>query len=276
MRRRLIQRRRLFQIKPHPKGQQKRASSRGLPKPRHARDSSANPRQSGPDLHCHAKNTCDNRSVLTETLRALIFDMDGLMIDSEPLWWRTEHLLAKEHGLAWTDELALGCVGGGLPNVIRVMQAHGLTLDVDAGVTFLVDAFSARLAELELKSGCRELLLAGRKAGLRLAVASSSTQALVDGVLDRFELRSFFEVVISGEAVLRAKPAPDIFLVAAERLSVAVSEAVVLEDSIAGVQAANSAHIKVIAVPEFERARFAPLTPHVVADLHEARSLLGL
>ena len=228
------------------------------------------------DQHCGGEDTCDNLRVLPTALRALIFDMDGLMVDSEPLWWRVEYALAEAHGITWTDELALSCVGGGLPNVIRTMQGHGLSVNIDAGVTFLVETFMTRISELELKPGCLELIDAGRNFGLRLAVASSSTANLIEKVLARFELRSHFDVVVSGEAVTHAKPAPDIFLVAAEKLGVAAREAVVLEDSIAGVHAANAANIAVIAVPEFDRERFASLTPHVLADLHEARVLLGL
>jgi HAD superfamily hydrolase (TIGR01509 family) len=214
--------------------------------------------------------------VIREARRALIFDMDGLMVDSEPLWWRVEHALAAEHGVIWTDALALACVGGGLPNVIRTMQAQGLSLDVERGVAALVEGFVARLPELELKPGCRELVIAAREAGLRLAVASSSTSRLIEGVLGRFDLRRLFDDVVSGEAVTRAKPAPDIFLLAVERLGVPPDEAVVLEDSLAGVQAAVAAGIPVLAIPEHDAERFVSLTPFVLRDLHEARALLGL
>jgi HAD superfamily hydrolase (TIGR01509 family) len=214
--------------------------------------------------------------VLPETLRALIFDMDGLMVDSEPVWWRVEHALAKAHGIGWTNELALSCVGGGLPNVIRTMQRHGLALEEKEGVAWLVEAFIGRLEELELKPGCRELVEAGRHAGLRMAVASSSTLRLIEHVLGRFELRPLFDAVISGDHVKNAKPAPDIFLLAAERLGVSPQDAVVLEDSLAGVRAANAAGMAVVAIPEFERTPFVSLASHVLSDLHEARALLGL
>jgi len=202
--------------------------------------------------------------------------MDGLMVDSEPLWWRVEHTLAAEHGVSWTDELALGCVGGGLANVIRTMQTLGLSLDVDEGVEALVRGFLARLPELAMKPGCLELVQAARRAGVGTAVASSSTARLIGAVLARFDLGSLFDEVVSGEDVLRPKPAPDIFLLAANRLRVAPPDALVLEDSLAGVRAAVAATIPVIAVPEHAREDFRTLTPFVLADLHEARRLLGL
>lgn len=198
------------------------------------------------------------------------------MIDSEPLWWRVEHALARAHGVGWSDELARSCVGTGLANVIRTMQSEGLALDVTSGVRMLVEGFVARIDELELKPGCAELVDAGKARGLRLAVASSSTASLIDAVLARFDLAPRFDVVVSGDRVARAKPAPDIFLLAAERLGVTAGDAVVLEDSLAGVRAAVAAGNPVIAVPEHDAWAFEALTPHVVRDLHEARALLGL
>ena len=209
-------------------------------------------------------------------LAALIFDMDGLMIDSEPLWWRVEHALAAAHGVVWSDEDARACIGTGLQSLIVRMQRRGLPLAVDAGVGWLVDTFVPRLAELELKPGFLELLHAAEAASLRLAVASSSTVRLIDAVLDRFALAPRFHAVISGETVPHPKPAPDIFLAAARALDVEPAHAVVLEDSLAGVRAAAAAQIAVIAVPEIDRQAFPALTPYVVDDLHQARALLEL
>jgi HAD superfamily hydrolase (TIGR01509 family) len=210
--------------------------------------------------------------------RALLFDMDGLMVDSEPLWWRCEGKLAAEHGGVWTLEMARSCMGTGLPNAVAAMRDRlGLpTLEVERGVARLVELFIASLADLELKPGCAELVEAACAAGLRLAVASSSTERLIAAVLARFELGPRFDAVVSGEAVARLKPAPDIFLEAARRLEVAPGDCVVLEDSRAGVTAGAAAGMPVIAVPEWDRESFAALSPHVVVDLHEARRLLAL
>jgi len=209
--------------------------------------------------------------------QALIFDMDGLMIDSEPLWWDVERALAKEHGHPWSDELAHQCVGTGLPNTIATMKRElGLDIGIDEGVTWLVDTFISRLADLELKPGLIELVDASDEAGLGMAVASSSSLRLIHAVLDRFDMRERFAVVISGESVPNHKPAPDIFLATAEQLGVPPHACVVLEDSVAGVKSAAAAEIPVIAIPEFNKEAFPALTPHVLADLHQARELLGL
>jgi HAD superfamily hydrolase (TIGR01509 family) len=206
---------------------------------------------------------------------ALIFDMDGLMVDSEPLWQRVEHQIAAQHGASWSDELALQCVGTGLPNTARVMiEELGLPLGIDEGARLLVETFSARVHELELKPGMLELLEASN--GLKRAVASSSSRSLIDRVLEHFELVPRFDVVMSGESVPRSKPAPDLFLAVAERLGVAPARCVVLEDSLAGVQGARAAGIAVIGIPEHQHERIAASADLVADDLHQAQRMLGL
>jgi HAD superfamily hydrolase (TIGR01509 family) len=203
--------------------------------------------------------------------------MDGLMIDSEPLWWSVERSVAATFDKTWTDEMAHRCIGTGLPNTVLTMQTLlGIELGVDEGVQRLVEAFIAQLGALELKPGCRELLDAAKARGLALAVASSSTLRLIEAVLERFAFASRFDAVVSGESVERCKPAPDIFVRAAALLGIEASDCVVLEDSRAGVEAARAARIPVIAVPERDHQSFDALTAHVAADLHEARAMLGL
>ena len=208
--------------------------------------------------------------------RALLFDMDGLMIDSEPVWHVVERELGRALGVDWSEELSQACIGTGLPNTIETMRTKlGVTLGVAEGVERLVEGFLAHLADLRLHAGCRELVGAAH-GRMPLAVASSSTHRLVTAVLDHFGLQAHFAAVVSGESVPRTKPAPDIFLHAAERLGCAPVDCVVLEDSAAGVRAACAAGMRVIAVPESDPAPFRALTEWVVADLHAARVLLGL
>ena len=204
---------------------------------------------------------------------ALIFDMDGLLIDSEPLWWSVERAFAAAHGLRWTDELAATCVGKGLPHVVETMQRElGLAVPTREGVGHLIDAFIARGGELVVKPGARELLAAAR---VPCALATSNERRVAEAVLEKLDLARAFGAVVSANDVARTKPAPDLFLCAAERLGVA-GGAVVLEDALAGVEAAIAAEMTVIAVPERDHEAFAALTPHVVVDLHQARGLLGL
>jgi HAD superfamily hydrolase (TIGR01509 family) len=209
--------------------------------------------------------------------RALLLDMDGLMVDSEPLWFRVQRDFVRARGGEWTSVEADLCTGRGLPNALRLMQSRlGVAVDLERDADAIVDAFAARVAELELKPGCAELVELAVARGTPRAVASSSARRLIDAVLGRFALLGSFDAVVSGEAVTRLKPAPDIFLAAADRLRAAPGDCVVLEDSLAGVEAARAAGMRVVAVPERADARFASMADAVVADLNEAAALLEL
>jgi sugar-phosphatase len=212
------------------------------------------------------------------TPRALLFDMDGLLVDSEPLWYRVEAAFAAARGGVWTEALARECVGCGIPSTLaRMRDALGVAIDPVADETAIVDAFVARAAELSPKPGSRELLLAAR-GRVRLALASSSPARLIRATLDALGLGAAFDAVVSGDAVARPKPAPEIFLRAAGELGVAPSSCVVLEDSLAGCRAGRDAGAYVIAVPEGDaRGRgYEEVADAIVADLFEARARLDL
>jgi sugar-phosphatase len=205
---------------------------------------------------------------------ALIFDMDGLLIDSEPLWFEVERDFVRARGGEWTRELADACVGQGLARTLAVMgEACGIVTDAARDAEHVVESFLARVGELALKPGCREMVDAAFGA-VPMAVASSSSRRLVDASLARFDLAPKFGAVVSGEHVARPKPAPDIFLEAASRLGIAPGMCVVLEDSRAGVRAARAAGMRVVAVPERDAADFEGTADAVVGNLHEARALL--
>lgn len=209
--------------------------------------------------------------------RALIFDMDGLLVDSEPVWWRVEHALCAEHGCTWTDELALSCLGTGLEAAAQTMREQvGLPLSVPEAVKALHAGFEARVDEMELKPGAAELMDAADEAGVPMAVASSSPPHLIDKVLSRFGIAARFAALVSGQTVENPKPAPDVFLVTAERLNIPIADCVVLEDSVGGTTAGVASGAPTIAVPEHNRDKFTSLTPHIVSDLFEARALLSL
>ncbi len=204
------------------------------------------------------------------TARALLFDMDGLMVDSEPLWFEVERDFARAHGGDWTHELAQAGIGKGLDHTLRTMHAaFGLPVDRPAHEAEIVDRFLARAHTIAVKAGCREFLAAGRGV-VPLAAASSSVGRLVRGVLEGLGLAPSFDAIVSGDDVVNPKPAPDIFLEAARRLGVAPADCVVLEDSLAGTTAAHAAGMQVVAVPERTTPGIEKVATVIVADLHEA------
>ena len=206
--------------------------------------------------------------------RALLLDMDGLLIDSEPLWFEVEGDFARSRGGEWTPALAHACIGQGLAHTLDVMhRAFGLDVDVSRDGAEILDRFIAKIGGLALKPGGRELLTEahGRVA---LALASSSARRLVEAVVTRFELGHFLGAVVSGDDVALPKPAPDIFLLAASRLGVAPADCVVLEDSLAGATAGRAAGMRVIAVPERATVGIDEVADVVVSDLFAAREEL--
>lgn len=206
----------------------------------------------------------------------LILDMDGLMVDSEPLWFRVERDFAASRGGDWTLTHAHACIGRGMPHTLRTMsELFGFAVDLERDAQEIMDAFLARVGELELKPGLMELLDAAEGA-LPIAVASSSPMRLIRGVLARFALTARVNAVVSGDSVASAKPAPDIFLAAARDIRVAPARCVVLEDSLAGATAGRAAGMFVIAVPEQHVDGFDRVADRVVADLFEARRALAL
>lgn len=205
-------------------------------------------------------------------------DMDGLLVDSEPLWFRVETELARDRGGDWTAAHAAECVGRGIANTLETMRvALGLDIDVHRDAVELVERVIARVSELAPKPGARELVADALAAGVPMALASSSPLRLIDAVIDALDLRRSLQAVVSGEAVTHPKPAPDIFLLAASRLGCDATRCVVLEDSVAGVLAGRAAGAMVIAVPEAPPPPGRYAAAHaVVSDLFEARRLLDL
>jgi sugar-phosphatase len=195
--------------------------------------------------------------------------MDGLMVDSEPLWFAVEGAFAAARGADWTAAHARACVGRGVPSTLAFMhETFGFEVDVARDTAAIVDGFIARVAALELKPGCLALLDAAQGA-LPLAVASSSPLRLIHAVLGRFEITPRFRAIVSGESVAHPKPAPDIFLRAAQEIGVAPARCAVFEDSLAGATAGHAAGMFVVAVPEgpWEGRGFEAVADVIALDL---------
>lgn len=194
--------------------------------------------------------------------------MDGLLIDSEPLWRRAEMGVFAELGVELTEAMCERTTGLRIDEVVR--HWHG-QLGPWAGAP--PDAVAARViervialisAEGEPKPGAREAVAAARDAGLRRALASSSARPIIDAALARLGLETAFEVVHSASDEAWGKPHPAVYLSTATRLGVPPTDCVALEDSLPGVIAAKAARMSCIAVPDVAPDRVAPFA---VADV---------
>jgi sugar-phosphatase len=186
-------------------------------------------------------------------VRAILFDMDGLLIDSEPLWHEAEIYGFGLAGLCLTPEQCLETTGLRIDEVVqfrfaqRPWESPSQDSVAAAIVERLVDLVHAKGV---LKPGVAEALDCARGSGGRIALASSSPYVIIDAVLDAFGLRSAFEVIHSAEEETRGKPEPDVYRTAARKLGIDPAACVALEDSPNGVVAAKAAGMKCIAIPE--------------------------
>jgi HAD superfamily hydrolase (TIGR01509 family) len=183
-------------------------------------------------------------------IEAVVFDLDGLLLDSEQVWDEVRERLTKERGGRWHDRAQADMMGMSSTEWTRYMHEVLRVRDVPDEINRLVvERMEERYRErLPLVDGAVEAV---RRIGERwpLALASSSNRELIDFALELMGVADLFRVTISSEEVERGKPAPDVYLEAARRLEVAPERAVAIEDSGAGIRAAKAAGMRVIAIP---------------------------
>ena len=185
-------------------------------------------------------------------LRAVLWDMDGLLVDTEPVWTTAEQELAGRLGGVWSDQLKASIAGTRLDAAVPAILEH---YGSAAGPTEVAEASGWLLARMVQLFTCVPLVLPGvldllallRSAGVPVGLVSSSYRVLVDAVLAHG--LGPFDVTLCGDEVMHGKPHPEPYLTAAARLGVPASDCVVLEDSAAGVLAGEAAGCAVLAVP---------------------------
>lgn len=183
-------------------------------------------------------------------LGAVLFDMDGLLIDSERLWLETEHDVVARLGAVWTEEHQKACVGGSIPRTTAYMlELTGADVTSEEIAEWLLDGMVERLgAGVELLPGADALLDELTGAGVPCGLVSSSYRPLIDAALP-FMGRERFAVTLAGDEVARMKPAPDPYVTAARALGFEPHRCVALEDSPNGAASAEAAGCVTVAVP---------------------------
>lgn len=187
-------------------------------------------------------------------LSAVLFDMDGLLVDTEPLWLAAEVATMADLGGRWTRADQRAVLGGPLEHAAAYMARRSGTGVAPATIgRMLVDRMAGQLAvgEIRLLPGAGDLVRAVAAAGIPTALVSASHRALVDLVLAALARAGLpgFGVTVAGDEVPRTKPDPAPYLRAAELLGADITRAVVLEDSANGVRAGWAAGAHVVAVP---------------------------
>ncbi|SMQ67555.1 haloacid dehalogenase superfamily, subfamily IA, variant 3 with third motif having DD or ED [Agreia sp. VKM Ac-1783] len=186
---------------------------------------------------------------MTPLPAAVLWDMDGTIVDTEPYWMRSQEALVSRFGGTWTHEDAMMLVGSGLDRTARLLQEHGVDMAADAIIDLLTREVMALISvSVPWRPGARELLSALRESGVPCALVTMSFGVMAEHV------RSFipfdaFDVVVSGDSVENSKPHPEAYLEAARLLDVPIDECVAFEDSVPGVTSAAASGAVTIGVP---------------------------
>lgn len=186
-------------------------------------------------------------------IKAVIFDMDGVLIDSEPLWRKAEGEVFRSIGLPFSDGMGKESTGMRYDHMVDYWYTKFKITHPpkeETGRRVVDKTIELILKEGKLKSGVREIISFFISKNLKIALASSSPMEMIQTIIRKLGIHHHFEIVHSGENEEFPKPHPDIFLTVADRLRVKPAECLAIEDSPRGVASAKNAGMKCLAVPE--------------------------
>ena len=210
-------------------------------------------------------------------MSAILFDMDGTIIDSEPLWLQAEIQVMAELGCHWDEQDQINCLGGLMEMTEKYMQDR-------SGNVKPYGYFGQRLNEvmklkfvkdLQLIPNALELITKSKEAGLKTALVTASGRELMNSAITRFPENSF-DIAISRDDVVNSKPHPEPYLKAAEALGVAIEDCIAFEDSISGLHSAEASGAIAIGIPHLiqipasgQRTLWPTLLGVTVSDLEK-------
>ncbi len=186
--------------------------------------------------------------------KAVLWDLDGTLIDSEPYWMKSEIELATRHDFDWTEEDGKSLVGMALKDSAKIMgERFGVELDTEATVQELTDSVTAQLRkEIPWRPGAQELLREMRRRGVKTALVTMSLRRMALQVVEAIPFDAF-DVIVAGDDVVHGKPHAEPYLKAAALLGVEPHECVAFEDSISGILSAEAAGTKAVGIPNVVR-----------------------
>ena len=184
--------------------------------------------------------------------KAIIFDLDGTLVDSMWIWRSIDIAYLGRFGIALPEDLQSKIEGMSFDETaVYFKETFGIADDVEEMKrTWNEMAADKYSNEVFLKDGVKELLVCCEQQGIRLGIASSNSRELVERILQAHHLEGVFDCVLTGTDSYRGEPAPDIYLAAAERLQTLAEDCLVFEDITAGIQAGKSAGMTVCAVED--------------------------
>ena len=212
-------------------------------------------------------------------IKAIIFDMDGLMIDSERVTFECYQERLKDMNLTMDEEFYKTLLGKPIKGIYqRFYDVYGNDFPIENVIQDVHQLMAERFETegVNKKKGLVELLHYLKDNNYKTIVATSSNRDRVDKILAQAKITEFFDDSICGDEVTKGKPNPEVFLKSCQKLGVNVDEAIVLEDSEAGIQASYDANIKVICIPDmkYPEKQYEEKTFKILKDLTEVTAYL--
>lgn len=212
-------------------------------------------------------------------IKAIIFDMDGLMIDSERVTFECYQERLKDMNLTMDEEFYKTLLGKPIKGIYqRFYDVYGNDFPIENVIQDVYQLMAERFETegVPVKKGLVELLHYLKDNNYKTIVATSSNRDRVDKILAQAKITEFFDDSICGDEVTKGKPNPEVFLKSCQKLGVNVDEAIVLEDSEAGIQASYDANIKVICIPDmkYPEKQYEEKTFKILKDLTEVTAYL--
>ena len=206
-------------------------------------------------------------------IKAIIFDMDGLMIDSERVTFECYQEILKGMNLTMDEEFYKTLLGKPLKGIYqRFYDVYGNDFPIEDVIKDVHDLMAKRFETegVPIKTGLKSLLEYLKENNYKTIVATSSNRDRVDTILSQAQITDYFDDSICGDEVTKGKPNPEVFLKSCQKLGVNVDEAIVLEDSEAGIQASYDAGIKVICIPDmkYPEKQYEEKTFKILKDLN--------
>ena len=212
-------------------------------------------------------------------IKALIFDMDGLMIDSERVTFECYQERLKDMNLTMDEEFYKTLLGKPIKGIYqRFYEVYGNDFPIENVIQDVHQLMAERFETegVPVKKGLVELLHYLKDNNYKTIVATSSNRDRVDKILAQDKITEFFDDSICGDEVTKGKPNPEVFLKSCQKLGVNVDEAIVLEDSEAGIQSSYDANIKVICIPDmkYPEKQYEEKTYKILKDITEVTAYL--
>jgi HAD superfamily hydrolase (TIGR01509 family) len=217
---------------------------------------------------------------MAQAFRAVIFDLDGVLADSEPWWNEIDAQLLSDYGVTYRGEHHRAVLGVNYRLAVEFYKkAFGISAPTEEIMKRRGEIATAFFGScVGLFPHTKEVLQELRQMNLRLAVGTSSVTASARPFLDRHQLTAFFDVIVTGDEIERGKPHPDIYLSVADKLGLAPHQCLVIEDSLSGIAAAKAADMRVAAIPDgrfVDPREYEKEADFLLGNLSEILALLG-